>query len=330
MSLRGILTNVMGSKVEISYRTILFAVALVAGLWLVLQIRDILFLLFIAFLLMTALHPLVFFLVKFRMPRFIAIGFVYLVLFGFLGVSFAGAIPILVVQSTRFMQELPVVVSRVLPYWNIDVGALTSQIAPIGENVVKVTVGIFSNIITTMMVLVFTFYFLLERHHAQIVATSLMGETVGMQVLAVLRRIEKRLGTWVRGELILMAFVGLFSYIGLLILHVEFALPLAIVAGFLEVMPTIGPIVSAVPAVLVALGVSPILALSVAALYFIVQQIENNILVPLVMRHVTGFSPLVTILALMIGARLAGITGIILAVPILLVLQVLVEEFVEK
>ncbi|MBI5448889.1 AI-2E family transporter [Candidatus Gottesmanbacteria bacterium] len=320
----------MGSKIEVSYRTILFAVALIVGLWLVLQIRDILFLLFIAFLLMTALHPFVYILTKFRLPRFIAIGFVYLVIFGFLGVSFAGAIPALIVQSTRFMQELPFVVTRVLPYWNIDIGAFTSQIAPIGENVVKVTVGIFSNIVTTLTVLVFTFYFLLERHHAQVVATSLMGETVGIQVLGILRKIEKRLGTWVRGELILMAFVGIFSYIGLLVLHVEFALPLAIVAGLFELVPTIGPIVSAVPAVLVALGVSPLFALSVAALYFIVQQIENNILVPLVMRHVTGFSPLITIIALMIGARLAGITGIILAVPILLVFQVLVEEFVEK
>lgn len=315
---------------EISYRTIVFALALVAGLWLVLQIRDILFLLFIAFLLMTALHPLVSFLVKFRIPRFIAIGFVYLVLFGFLGVSFAGVIPILVVQSTRFMQELPVVVGRVLPYWNIDVGALTSQIAPIGENVVKVTVGIFSNIVTTVMVLVFTFYFLLERHHAQVVAISLMGETVGVQTISVLRKIEKRLGTWVRGELILMVFVGMFSYIGLVILHVEFALPLAIVAGLLEIVPNIGPTVSAIPAVLVALGVSPFFALSVVALYVIIQQIENNILVPLVMRHVTGFSPLVTILALMVGARLAGITGIILAVPFFLVLQVLLEEFIGR
>lgn len=320
----------MASKVEISYRTILFALALAAGLWLVLQIRDILFLLFIAFLLMTALQPLVHFLVKFRFPRFIAIGLVYLVIFGFLGISFAGAIPALVVQSTRFMQELPMVISRVLPYWNIDIGAFTSQIAPIGENVVKVTVGIFSNIVTTVMVLVFTFYFLLERHHAEEVAQSLMGETVGVQALAILRKIEKRLGTWVRGELILMAFVGIFSYIGLLILHVEFALPLAIVAGLFELIPTIGPIISAVPAVLVALGVSPLFALSVAALYFIVQQIENNILVPLVMRHVTGFSPLLTIFALLVGARLAGITGVVLAVPILLVTQVLVEEFVEK
>ncbi|KKU95800.1 MAG: hypothetical protein UY27_C0008G0003 [Candidatus Gottesmanbacteria bacterium GW2011_GWA1_48_13] len=320
----------MTSKIEISHRTIIFTVAFLAGLWLILQIRDILFLLFIAFLLMTALHPLVNLLGKLRLPRFLAIMLVYVVIFGLFGVSFAGTIPTLIVQSTRFAQELPSVVSRVLPYWNIDVSALTSQIAPIGENMVKVLVGIFSNIVTTLTVLVFTFYFLLERSSAQQVFTAMMGGTVASQFLDIIRRIEKRLGTWVRGELILMVFVGVFSFVGLTILRVEFALPLAILAGLLEIVPTIGPIVSAVPAVLVALAVSPLFALSVVALYFIVQQIENNILVPLVMKRVTGFSPLITILALMIGGRLAGVVGFVLAVPVMLVSQVLIEEFLAK
>src|SRR5574341_915886 len=153
----------MTSKIEISHRTIIFTLALLAGVWLILQIRDILFLLFVAFLLMTAIHPLVALLGKLRFPRFLAIFLVYIVIFGLFGVSFAGTVPTLVVQSTKFAAELPSVISRVLPYWNIDVSSLSSQIAPIGENMVKVVVGIFSNIVATLTVLVFTFYFLLER-----------------------------------------------------------------------------------------------------------------------------------------------------------------------
>ena len=126
----------MTSKIEISHRTIIFTVAFLAGLWLILQIRDILFLLFIAFLLMTALHPLVSLLGKLRLPRLLAILLVYVVLFGLFGVSFAGTVPSLVAQTTKFMQELPSVITRVLPYWNIDVSGITSQIAPIGENMV--------------------------------------------------------------------------------------------------------------------------------------------------------------------------------------------------
>ncbi len=314
----------MVTKVEISHKTIVFAVAFLAALWLVFQIRDILFLLFISFLLMTALRPLVEFLERFRVPRVISILLIYIIVFGFFGASLASAIPSLVTQTSRFLQELPGIVARVLPSLDIDIRSITQQIAPISENVVRVTVGVFSNIITLMTVLVFTFYLLLERQHAQSLLTSWMGEDATKRVIEILRTIEQRLGAWVRGEILLMCIIGVFVYIGLVLLHVEYALPLAILAGLLEIVPIIGPVVSAVPAVIIALATSPFLALSVAALYFIVQQIENNLIVPFVMRRSVGLSPLITITALMVGGKLTGIIGAMLAVPVLLVVQVLV------
>lgn len=319
------------AKIEFSYRTVLFTLGLLGGMWVVIQIRDILFLLFVAFLLMTAIHPLVLMLEQIRIPRVLSILIVYVVVFGLFGVSLAGTIPVLVTQSTKLITDLPTFAARVLPYWNIDVGMLTKQIAPISENIVGVTVGIFSNIITTLTTLVFTFYFLLERPRAEQVLIPLVGEDVTKRTITILRAIERQLGKWVRGELILMFSIGIFSYIGLIVLHVDFALPLAIIAGVLEIVPTIGPIVSAIPAILVALAVSPFLALTVAALYFIIQQTENNLLVPLVMKRTIGFSPLVTILSVMIGGRFAGVIGAVLAVPLLLVLQILVAElFIQK
>ncbi len=313
----------MFKKLEISLQTVILTLALLAGIWLVIEIRDILFLVFISFLLMTAIHPIVLLLEKLRLPRAACIILVYVVILGFLGVSIAGSIPTIVVQSTKLAQLLPDLIIRLLPYWNIDIATVTKQLAPLGENVVKVTVGIFTNIITTLTVLIFTFYFLLERRHAEVILTDLFGRTIGKQITDILRRIEHRLGAWVRGELILMSFIGVLTYIGLVLLKVEFALPLAILAGILEIVPTIGPILSGVPAVLVGLATSPVLALSVAVLYLIVQQLENNIFVPFIMKHSVGLSPIVTILSLMIGGRLGGITGAILAVPVLLVIQVL-------
>jgi len=146
-------------------------------------------------------------------------------------------------------------------------------------------------------------------------------------VFTVLLQIEKRLGAWVLGQVCLMIFIGLLVYGGLFFLRVEYALPLAIFAGLLEIVPTIGPTVSAIPAVLVAFGSSPGLALSVAALYIIVQQIENNLLVPLVMKQSVGLSPVLTILALMIGGRFGGIAGAVLAVPVLISIQEIVNSF---
>jgi len=314
----------MASKIEISSRTIIFTVILLAGIWLIVQIRDILSLLFISFILMSALRPFVESLTGHRVPRVIAILIVYGILFGVFGLSIASTVPSLVNQSTRLVQELPIFINQMLPYWNVDVRSLTQQIAPIGENLIKLTVGIFSNIITTLAVLVFAFYLLLERNHTESFLTSFTGDDAAEKILAVVRQIEGRLSAWVHGQVFLMIVIGVFVYLGLILLHMEFALPLAILAGLLEIVPTIGPIVSAIPAVLVALSISPILALSVIALYFIIQQLENNLVVPLVMKKSVGLSPLVTIITVMIGARLAGIVGAIMAVPTFLVLQAIV------
>ena len=318
------------TKIEISHRTIIFTIAFLVGLWVVVQIRDILFLVFISFILMSALRPLVDLSGRLHLPRLLAILLIYAVVFGLFGMGLAGSIPKLVDQSTRLITELPDFVARVMPYWDVDVRSLTQQIAPLGQNVLRITVGIFSNLITTMTVLVFTFYFLLERRNAQAFLTSIMGVGAAVQVLNMLRSIERRLGAWVHGELLLMFFVGLLVYIGLTFLRIDFALPLAIIAGLLEIVPIVGPVISAVPAVLVALASSPLLALSVVALYFIVQQIENNLMVPMIMKRSVGLSPIITILALMVGGRLAGLVGAVLAVPIVLVLQEGIAAYMKK
>jgi predicted PurR-regulated permease PerM len=318
----------MNARIEISPKTILFAIAILAGAWVLFEIRDILYLLFIAFLLMTALHPLVSFLERFRLPRFVSILIIYAVVFGVFGFFLASSIPLLVTQSTRLAEALPGLVAKVLPYWNIDMSTVGQQLAPIGENIIKVTVSIFSNIITTVSVLVFTFYFLLERRKTKTLLTDMFGETIAVRAVDILRAIETRLGEWVRGELFLMLTIGIFVYIGLIVLRVDYALPIAILAGLLEIVPNIGPIISAAPAVLIGLATSPFLALSVIALYIITHQAENNIVVPLIMKKSVGLSPLITILALLIGGKLAGLVGAVLGVPIFLVGQVLFTKLV--
>ena len=320
----------MNTKIDVSAKAIFIAIAVAAGAWLLFQIRDILYLLFIAFLLMTAIQPLVVLLERIKIPRFLSILIIYAVIFGVFGWTLVSSIPTIIVQSTRLTQELPGVVTKVLPYWKADFTILSQQIAPIGENLIKVTVDIFTNIITTLAVLMFTFYFLLERRHTKQIITDMFGGAIAARAVEILKAIEARIGEWVRGQLILMLTIGIFVYIGLLVLRIDFALPLALLAASLEIVPNIGPIVSAIPAILIGLAVSPALALSVVAFYIVLQQIENNLVVPIVMKKSVGLSPLVTIVALMVGGKLAGIMGAVLAVPVLLVCQVLITKlFIE-
>ena len=185
----------------------------------------------------------------------------------------------------------------------------------------------FSNILTVFTIAVFTFYFLLERNNLRKFLDIFVGDDLGDRLVIVVKDIEERLGAWVRGQLLLALIIGLASYLGLFILGISYVLPLALIAGILEMVPIIGPIISAIPAIIVALTVSPGLALAVAALYIIIQQLENNLIVPTVMHKVLGMPPLAILLALMVGGRLGGVVGIILAVPVLLVIQTVVGEF---
>lgn len=318
----------MTTKIEISHRTIIFTLILLVAVWIVWQIRDILLFLFIAFIIMSALRPMVDGLEKRKIPRFLAIILLYVMVFGVIGVSIASVIPSLIIQSTRLMQDLPKFIERMLPYWDLNLNQLSQQLAPLGQNLVKVTINVFSNIVSVVTTLVFVFYFLLERKHTKQALAGFAGDALAGRIMEILERIEQRLGMWVQGELILMIIIGVLSYIGLLLLKVEFALPLAIFAGLLEIVPNIGPVISAIPAVIVALATSPLLALSVVGLFIIVQQTENNFIVPIVMKKRVGVSPLVTIFALMVGAKLAGIAGAVLAVPVVLIIQELIASVV--
>ena len=145
-----------------------------------------------------------------------------------------------------------------------------------------------------------------------------------------MEKIEKRLGSWIRAEVTLMIFVGALSYFGFRLLAIDFALPLAIIAGILEIIPNFGPTVATIPAVLAGLAMSPLHGLAALAWSFLVQQVENNIVVPRVMARVIGLNPLVTILSLSIGFKLAGIAGASLAIPVVLALEVIISDLYRR
>jgi predicted PurR-regulated permease PerM len=113
-----------------------------------------------------------------------------------------------------------------------------------------------------------------------------------------------------------MFIVGCLTYIGLYFLGIKYALTLALVAALLEIIPYIGPILAAIPAVILGFAQSPFLALLVILLFVVIQQLENYIIVPQVMKKTVGLNPIVIIIVMLIGAKLAGVIGIILAVPV--------------
>jgi predicted PurR-regulated permease PerM len=174
---------------------------------------------------------------------------------------------------------------------------------------------------------VLTFYLVVEQNAVKKIIKSFTPEERQELILQIYRRIQQRLGWWLRGQVILAFIIGFLAYIGLLILRVDYPAILALVAGVTEIIPYLGPIVGAIPAVFIAFFQSPVKALLVIILYYIIQWTENNVIVPKVMQKATGLNPIVVIVAIMIGAKVAGIFGVLLAVPVATALNIVVEEY---
>jgi predicted PurR-regulated permease PerM len=314
----------MPKKIEISHRTIVVAIITVLAFWIMVKIWDIILLFFISTIIMSALKPTVDSLERLKIPRSVAIAIVYAMLWLVIALIFAGIIPPLVEQTRKLVNLFPSALNNI-QFLNLHQQEISTQIiSSIGslpENVFRITTGIFSNVLNVITTIIVSFYLLLERKHLDQYLVDFMGAKTSPRISKVITLVESKLGSWVRGELLLMTAVGIATYFGLRLLGLETALPLAILAGMLEVVPNIGPTISAIPAVIVALLVHPLLAISTVALYILIQSLENNLLVPQIMRKTTGVNPLVSLFGLMVGFRLAGIAGAVLAIPIILVIQ---------
>ena len=324
--------------IEVSHRTIVFAVLFLGFVWALIQIKDIIISLFVAILLSTALNPLVDRLTRFKVPRGFAILFVYILFIGLLSLATWGLVPVVIDESGKLVNRSPYLFDSVVSFLEgmgvtgIDQKALASQFSLLGElpaNIVRFATSFFSNLVSVLTVFIITFYLLLERRNIDKYAGAFFGRVSGERARDFIDKLEARLGGWVRGELTLMFIVGLATYIGLTVLRIPFALPLAVLAGIFEIIPNIGPVIAAVPAVLLALTVSPIMGVAAASLYFLIQQVENSILVPKIMQKAVGVNPLVIILSLAVGFELAGALGAILAVPVVITCQVVYLEILE-
>lgn len=314
----------MPRKVEVSHRTIIFTILFLLFLYLIFQIRQIILLVYISSILMMVLNPLVTRLEK-KIPRSWAILLCYFFFFGILSLILGSLFPPLVEQTRRLLEWLPVFFAS-LDFAQIDQNALSTQLGSLPEKSLKFVAGLFTNFVALFALMVVTFYLLMERRRLGHYLFVLFGDQNKNQVERIISKIESQLGDWVRGQVILCTVVGVMTYIGLRLLGIEFALPLSLLAAVLEIVPNMGPVLSAIPAVLIGLVASPISALAVAALYFLVQQIENYLIVPNVMKRVVSLSPLIVILSLMIGFKVGGIFGVILAVPTVLILRVIILE----
>lgn len=316
-------------KIEISSRTIIFTVLFLLGLGFLWQIQDLLFSLLIAFIIAGALKPAVAVLEKIRLPRFFAALIIYLLFLSTFFFIFTLIIPPLAGELVALFKSLPNIIATSFPHLNesLDFNFLSQNLPGLANQTVGFIKGVFSNAVFITSTIFFGFYLLAESNLTQKLFGNFFEDVEIKKIELISDRAQKRMSSWFWGEIILMVVVGSLTYLGLTVLGVKYALALAVLAGILEVIPNLGPIVSSIPAILIGASQSLFLGVSMAVLYFIVQQLENNLVVPYVMKKVTGLHPLTTLIALIIGGKLAGLLGLLLAVPTTILLETVLIEW---
>ena len=318
-------------------------VALVAGvIALVFAAGKVLLLVFVAVILASGLQPVIGWI---RAHSPIGRGPAILVVYGlFLAIVVGMALVVLpaaIAQFERTLSSLPPFFDRART-WAAEIRpsglgrGITALIdgaaalirptgAPSSGQVVQVGLTVAEALTSILTLLTVVYFWLTEHARLQRYALAFVRQGRRTRVRSVWNQAEARLGMWVRAQLILMGAIGLSIAIAYTLLGVPSAVLLGLVAALAEGIPIVGPLLGAIPAVILAATVSPQLAVEVAGVYIVLQIIEGNVLVPLVMRNTVRISPFLVILSILVGAAAGGFIGALLAVPIAAMGEVVIE-----
>lgn len=310
----------------------LVAIFVVSLGWLVIKLKEVFLAVFIAYIIMAALFPFVRFLKKHKFPNSLAVLVVYGISILIFMLLIFPLIPFLVSQLQSLLNSFPKYLDKSAKVLNINIDLptvtsyVTSDVGSLFKNAMSVTTKVFGGVFSFLAVFAISFYLLLDHDNITMRLGTLFSKKTQKRSREIFGKIEDKLGAWFRGQIILSFSIGALTWISLTVLDLHYALPLAIFAGILEIVPTVGPIISAIPAVIVALSISPAMALLVVLVYIVIQMLENNILVPRIMEKAVGLNPIVIILGVIIGSKLLGIAGALLSVPFISLVVVIVSS----
>jgi len=341
------------SNITISTGTTIKILSILVGLAFIWFIKDVLAIFFVALLLAALIDPFASWFEKKKIPRGFGVLLVYVVLLAILVTAFVIIVPPLVSQLVGLGKslegtfvELRGVFEHIIAL-SEEYGLAESLASSVDSLQQGATSAIFTTITTvagtiggfatSILILVITYYMVSEEGLAKKTFRHFAPKKYQPYIAGLVGRIQVKLGAWLRGQILLMLIIGVMTYLGLLIIGIDYALVLGIFAGLAEIVPYAGPIISAVPAIIIAFTISPLKAVIVALLYFGIQQLENGVLTPKIMEKSVGLNPLVSLFALLVGFKLGGlifsdlklignIVGALLAIPVATIVAVIMHD----
>ncbi|MBI2439334.1 MAG: AI-2E family transporter [Candidatus Moranbacteria bacterium] len=333
-------------QVVVGTKIVLRLALFVAGAYFLYLIRDVVLTVLFAVLAATALSPAIARLQSLRLSRTAAVIITYAIVFfgGTTILSFF--LPLFFSEVKAFLLHWPEYIKRL----DVFLSGAEAYLSAIGidfereqffqnieqgitdglTNIFSTTVNLFQSFIHGIGFFFLALYLSLEEKGLEKFFLLLTPKEYHAQALSIAARMQGKVSQWLFGQLLLMLIAFALYYLGLSFLGIPYALAIAFFGGIMEIVPYIGPILAAIPAVFVGLLLSPTLGLFVLVFYIIAHQMEAHIIAPQVMKRSAGLNPVALIIAILIGAELAGPLGIILSVPLTMMLSVFVEDILVK
>ncbi len=321
---------------DVSWEALLKVLALGAGIWLAYTLREVWVTLALVFIFVAAVAPVITRLEK-KMARIWAVSLFYLIIILAVAGFIVSFVPVLVGQLNDLIRRFPNIEQVFAPLTQAGYGSIVSEalnnvsssLSSFSSTLVVNATAFAGGVAIVVSALVISFYLLLEEKNARDFFTQVLPRHRFEAVYSTVSKVSERMGSWLRGQALLMLIIGLSNLVVYLALGVPSPLPLAIWSGLTEAIPYIGPLIGVIPALVLAFANGGLLQAVLVFIFgfILIQQLEAHIVVPRVMSKAVGLSPVFVILAVLSGFRLAGITGAILALPVAAAIAVVVEEW---
>jgi len=326
---------------DISWRTIAKISIAVACFYILYSIRDILIWFIFALTISVLFNPAVNFLQKRRIPRILGVVLVYVGTFGLLSLLIFLVIPLFISEIQAFLESFPEYFEKISPplkglgfqaFENIEsfLKALGKTLEGMAENIFSVLFTIFGGVFTTLFVIITAIFLSMEKRSIERTLILLFPKRYEPQVLNVWARCQKKVAGWFGARLLACLFVGLASYVTFLLFNVKYPFTLALFAGVFNFVPYVGPLLTGVVLFLVIFPTEMFKAIFVLIAFGLIQQIENSILSPILMKKFVGLPPALVLISLVIGGKLWGLLGAVLAIPLFGILFEFLKEFLQR
>ncbi len=306
-------------------------ILLIAFAWLLFQVKELVIALFASYIIMAALKPAVLWMQNKKIPRIAAIAVSYVSVLLFLVILIFPLVPFFTEQVNKLIVNFPTFLNNAAEAFGIEIDqksiAQAFPVEGLGKNVFAFAGGVFGGLFSVIIAFVISIYLFIDYNSIRGGFLGFFPKNRREKIGSIVTQIEDKLGAWFRGQIVLSIFIGVVTWVALSFLQLgQYALPLAVLAGILEIVPTVGPMLAAIPAVIIGLSISPSLALILVLVYAGIQILENNILVPRIMQRAVGLSPIAVILGITIGSKFFGIAGALLSIPFISLLIVIYKN----